>query len=204
GRGALEFPREPAEAQQRVPLLIVFGTRRLAGAAAIIDVEQNEVAQKGRAFRFRRVADDFFNRQRAFRAPGGLEAVAGGVHALGHLRGQGQVARLQRVSHLPFPCQSLRIISSLRSTVRSTQPSSAAISALLYPSIFPPATLRSSSLPSASSKRCVRSATAAANAGVGSSPMTRLMPPSRSEPSTASSHADSPRTLPPPRFSRAS
>jgi hypothetical protein len=108
------------------------------------------------------------------RLPRRLEAVAGAVDLPGFCRGEG--VRVKALADaVDSLLQMMRIVSSLRATVRREQSRRSATSSLVRPSIFQTATRRRLSAPSSPSSRSYSSATWAANPGVGSSPTTPSM-----------------------------
>src|SRR5207245_785844 len=110
---------------------VVLRPRPLTGEPAIVHLQRDEFAQQGGALWLgdvRQVLLDAGAGARTVRGlPGGLEEVAHLVQE----PGQWRIARGGKVAHgATSSAHRLRISRSLRSTVRGTQPSFAAISSL--------------------------------------------------------------------------
>ena len=113
----------------------------------IDDIQHQELAEQLRAVGFPPV---LFDTRPWFGLPGSLKAIA---NRLDSTEGGREAPRFRPVhahSDTSFD-HTWRTARSLRSTVCSTHPSLAAISMLVYPSIFQRATARSVSLPSLAS-----------------------------------------------------
>src|SRR5262249_2422625 len=133
---------------------VVLGRRPLPASGAVSHVQVEQLAEEARPVGSRSPPQVVPDPGPGARLPGRLEGVAHLIDAEGHRRRRPRAAGRGRVAHTaPSWPQRVRITCSLRSTVRGTQPRFAAISSLVYPSIFHTATDRSSALPSRASSR---------------------------------------------------
>src|SRR5206468_7487183 len=109
--------------------------RHFAAAPTVLQLQGQQLPQQLGALRFRRIGQECFELRSLPVDPGRFKTVADGVQMAGQ-GGRPNVA-LQRKAQAHDGrswLQMLRITRSLRSTVRGTQPSLAAISVLVYPS----------------------------------------------------------------------
>src|SRR5208337_2428910 len=203
-RGGTRLVQDPIDQfdVSREPLAVLLRLGSLATVPSELQLQGQQLAQQQRRpLRLQDLGQVILDPRPPSFPPGGLVAIAALNHVLELRERPTIVVRWPGPAHDALS-QRMRINWSLLATVLRAQPSCAAISSRVWPSIFSRAMRRSVSSPRLSSSRLYCSATRAANEGVGSEP-TMASRPARSPPGPGPSRAASSRMRrPPPRFCR--